>query len=253
MSESHIIIRVTDLTKRFPSGDRPHSLFQTLLSTFSGKYPAGETFQALSAIHLEVAQGDRIALIGNNGSGKSTLLRIVAGLHRPTSGTVEVHGDRTLLAGLGVGMVDELNVQQNIFLYGAMHGVARQDLQQKVGEILEWAELTNFRYAPLKTLSTGMRSRLAFSVTRYFTANICLLDEALTAGDRVFRARCDEVFTQYRRTGRTMLVATHDVPFVERHCNKVLWLHKGKQMACGTPDEVLPVYRNAREEQLCLV
>lgn len=250
MSESEIAIRLKNVTKRFPSGNRPHSLFRTIMATIFKPAP-GETFDALGAIDIEVRRGDRVGVIGNNGAGKSTLLRVAAGLYKPTSGAVEVRGERTLLAGLGVGMVDELEVEHNIYLYGAMHGVPRQDLRGNLAEILEWAELKDFRHAALKNLSTGMRSRLAFSVTRYFTSDIYLLDEALTAGDRVFREKCDEVFEQYKNKGRTMLVATHDLPYVERFCNRALWLHKGKQMGFGTPASVIALYRQAAEAQLC--
>jgi ABC-type polysaccharide/polyol phosphate transport system ATPase subunit len=250
MSEPDCAIRLTNVTKMFPSGARQHSLLRTIVARMS-QGQARETFAALHSIDLEVKRGDRLGLIGNNGCGKSTLLRIVAGLHPPTSGTVEVNGERTLLAGLGVGMIDELKVESNIFLYGAMHGIARDELRERLDEILEWAELTDFRHAALKTLSTGMRSRLAFSVTRYFSSDIYLLDEALTAGDQLFREKCDEAFTSYEQSGRTMVIATHDFQFVERRCNKVLWLQRGKQMSFGTPEAVLPLYRKRREVQAC--
>ena len=250
MSESEIAVRLRNITKRFPSGSRSRSLLRTILATVLPPAP-GETFDALSSIHIDVLRGDRVGLVGNNGAGKSTLLRVVAGLYKPTSGVLEVHGERTLLAGLGVGMVDEIEVEHNIFLYGAMHGVPREDLRDNLDEILGWAELKEFRHAALKNLSQGMRSRLAFSVTRYFTSDIYLLDEALTAGDRVFRDKCDEVFEDYKNKGRTMLVATHDLAYVERFCNKAIWLHKGKQMSFGSPAAVLPLYRHAAEAQLC--
>jgi ABC-type polysaccharide/polyol phosphate transport system ATPase subunit len=243
---------MANVTKLFPSGKRQHSLFRVLKSGASRGGAAREMFAALSSIDLEVKRGDRVALIGNNGSGKSTLLRVVAGLHPPTTGTVEVDGERTLLAGLGVGMVDELKVEQNIYLYGAMHGISRPELRENLDEILRWAELTEFPFAPLKNLSTGMRSRLAFSVTRYFTSSIYLLDEALTAGDQVFREKCDEVFRGYKQNGRTMLIATHDFKFVERHCNKVLWLQRGKRMAFGATAAVLPQYQSEQKERLSL-
>ena len=182
-------------------------------------------------------------MIGDNGSGKSTLLRIVAGLHRPTSGTVETQGAQTLLAGLGVGMVDELTVEDNIFLYGAMHSISRQELREKIGEILEWADLQEFRQAPLKSLSTGMRSRLAFSVTRCIATDIYLLDEALTAGDQNFREKCDLVFQSYAQRGSTMLIASHDFDFVERHCGETIWLDHGKQVSLGPTAQVLDLYR----------
>jgi ABC-type polysaccharide/polyol phosphate transport system ATPase subunit len=239
-------VRMKNVTKLFPSGTSRHSLFRLFMGKVSQRWTP-EMFAALRSINLEVKHGDRIALIGNNGSGKSTLLRIAAGLHPPTSGTVEIRGDRTLLAGLGVGMVDELTAEDNIYLYGAMHGISRPALSERIGEILEWAELTEFRQAPLKSLSTGMRSRLAFSVTRHIVSDIYLLDEALTAGDQNFREKCDLVFKDYARSGTTMLVATHDFDFAERHCTETLWLHRGQQVSFGPTARVLEHYREFRE------
>lgn len=242
MSDRDCVIRMQNVTKLFPSGTSRHSLFRLMMGKVSRRWSV-EMFTALRSINLEVQRGDRVAVIGDNGSGKSTLLRIVAGLHHPTSGAVETHGVQTLLAGLGVGMVDELTVEDNVFLYGAMHGIARQDLRKRIDEILEWADLKEFRQAQLKSLSTGMRSRLAFSVTRCIVADIYLLDEALSAGDQSFREKCDLVFKSYARRGLTMLIASHDFDFVERHCARIIWLDHGRQAAFGPTAEVLALYR----------
>jgi len=241
-----------NVTKLFPVGTSRHSLFRAVMANVSRKW-APERFAALRSIDLEVKRGDRIAVIGNNGSGKSTLLRVAAGLHPPTSGTLEARGERTLLAGLGLGMVDELTVENNIYLYGAMHGISRKALRERLNEILEWAELVEFRQAALKSLSTGMRSRLAFSVTRCIATDIYLLDEALTAGDQTFRDKCDLVFEDYARRGSTMLIATHDFAFAQRHCSQALWLDRGEQVSYGPTAQVLELYRERREERRCAV
>jgi len=246
MPDRDCVIRMTNVSKLFPSGASRHSLFRVTMGRVSRRW-APQMLAALHSIDLQVNRGDRIALIGNNGSGKSTLLRIAAGLHVPTSGTVEIHGERTLLAGLGVGMVDELTVEANIFLYGAMHGLCRPALRESMAEILEWADLTDFRLAPLKSLSTGMRSRLAFSVMRHIVTDIYLLDEALTAGDQSFREKCDLFFRGHAGQGSTMLIATHDFRFVERHCTKALWLDHGRQVSFGPTARVLESYGEHRE------
>jgi ABC-type polysaccharide/polyol phosphate transport system ATPase subunit len=242
MSDRDCVIRMKNLTKLFPSGTSRHSLFRLMMGKVSRRW-SPEMFPALRSINLEVKRSERVAVVGDNGSGKSTLLRIVAGLHRPTSGTVETRGAKTLLAGLGVGMMDELTVEGNVFLYGAMHGISRQELREGIGEILEWADLREFRQVPLKWLSTGMRSRLAFSVTRCIVADIYLLDEALAAGDQSFREKCDLVFKSHARRGTTMLIASHDFDFVERHCTKTLWLDHGQQASLGPTAHVLELYR----------
>jgi ABC-2 type transport system ATP-binding protein len=146
-------------------------------------------------------------------------------------------------------MVDELTAEDNIYLYGAMHGLTRETLRKGIDEILEWADLTEFRLAPLKSLSTGMRSRLAFSVTRSIAADIYLLDEALTAGDHTFRDKCDLVFRNYARKGATMLIATHDFGFAERHCPTTLWLVRGRQAGFGPTAGVLDLYREQEEDR----
>jgi ABC-2 type transport system ATP-binding protein len=248
MSDGACTIRLTNVTKLFPSGTSRPSLFRLMMGKASRRWPA-EMFTALDSIDLVVRRGERLAVIGANGSGKSTLLRVVAGLHRPTRGTVETHGTQTLLAGLGVGMVDELTVEQNIFLYGAIHGISREELRESIAEILGWADLKEFRLAALKTISTGMRTRLAFSVTRYIVPDIYLLDEALTAGDQNFRDKCDAVFRSYAHRGSTMLIASHDFDFVERHCTGILWLDRGRQVDLGPTGDVLERYRQHCERR----
>jgi ABC-type polysaccharide/polyol phosphate transport system ATPase subunit len=187
-----------------------------------------------------------VGLIGDNGSGKTTLLKLIAGLYRPTSGEVHVSEPVTLLAGLGIGMVDELTVEHNVLLYGAIYGLDRAELRPVLPEILEWAELADFGQAKLKTLSTGMRSRLAFSAMRHVDAGVYLMDEVLSAGDIRFKAKCEAVFDGYRLRPATFVVATHDVKFVLRFCDKALWLNKGRTVAFGDPARVVEEYMSSR-------
>jgi ABC-type polysaccharide/polyol phosphate transport system ATPase subunit len=153
-----------------------------------------------------------------------------------------VAGDVALVTGLGIGMLDELTVEENIYLYGAINGMAREEIRARLAEIIEWAELGAFRMARLKTLSTGMRSRLAFSAVRHVDARIYLMDEVLSAGDRNFKLKCEAVFEDFRESARTFVVAAHELEFIRGFCSKVLWLHKGRQMAWGEPEEVIGQY-----------
>jgi ABC-type polysaccharide/polyol phosphate transport system ATPase subunit len=249
MRDPDWVVRLENVTKYFSMGKRRDSLLRTLMGLL-GRDPTnmGE-YAALSGLNFEVLRGDKIGLIGHNGAGKSTLLRLIGGLYVPSQGRMWVRGSATLLAGLGVGMMEELTVEHNIFLYAAIHGLTRDVMREHMAAVLEWADLEEFRNERLRTLSTGMRSRLAFSVTRFFNQEILLLDEALTAGDDTFRAKCDRVFEAAQRSSRTMLVATHDFRFVERFCNKTLWLQKGRQMAFGETAGVLQRYREHREKR----
>jgi ABC-type polysaccharide/polyol phosphate transport system ATPase subunit len=200
---------------------------------------------ALQDIDLEVFKGQRVGIIGNNGAGKSTLLKLVAGLHKPSSGEVTVAGEVALLTGFGIGLVGELTVSENIYLYGAIHGMEREMIRERFEDVVEWAELENFRTVQLKALSSGMGARLAFSVARHIETDVMLLDEALTAGDKNFGKKCEEYFEDAKSGGRTFLVATHDLKFVQTFCNKALWLDKGRQKAFGDAETVMQQYSSS--------
>lgn len=197
---------------------------------------------ALRDIDLEVARGDKIAVIGNNGSGKTTLLKLIAGLYLPTCGSIDIDGRMLLLRGVGTGMVDELSVADNLFLYGVIYGMDRARIQEKYDEVLQWGELTDFASAELRTLSSGMRARLAFSLTRHFDTDIFLLDEAFAVGDKDFREKYEEVFRSQKNGDRTYLIATHDLEFAKLFCSRTIWLHKGRLMAFGETEAVLDQY-----------
>lgn len=203
------------------------------------------TFYALKNISLNISRGEKIGIVGNNGSGKSTLLRLVAGLYKPSKGKIYTNGKTVFLAGWGIGMIDELSVEENIFLYGTIYGMDKKKLRENFYDIIEWAELQDFVGAKLKTLSTGMRTRLAFSTMRYIQTDILLLDEALSAGDKRFKKKCANVFANYKNSARIFLVASHDQSFVETFCNKTLWLHKGEQRAFGETARILKQYNTA--------
>src|SRR5713226_6097929 len=240
------VIRISHLGKCFPLSGQYGTLFRLFKGEVFGSHSNSQTFAALNDINIEIRRGEKIGLIGNNGAGKSSLLRLIAGLYLPSQGELYVNGDVTFLAGLGLGMVDELTVEENIYLYGAIFGLERKRIKNYLQEIVEWAELQDFVRAKLKTLSTGMSTRLAFSTTRYIDSDIVLMDEALSAGDRNFKKKCEDVFESYKNTNRTFLFASHDIEFVKKFCSKTLWLHKGQQMAFGDTDLVLQEYNGAK-------
>lgn len=197
---------------------------------------------ALRDINLDVARGDKVALVGNNGSGKTTLLKLIAGLYRPTRGRIDIDGRMLLLRGVGTGMLDALNVADNLFLYGIIYGMDRARIEETFDEVLQWGGLTDFAAAELRTLSSGMRARLAFSLTRHFDTDIFLLDEAFAVGDKDFREKYEEVFRSQKDGDRTYVIATHDLEFARLFCNKTLWLQKGRLMAFGETEAVLQRY-----------
>ena len=242
-SPSSSAIRVEGLVKTFALELHHPTLFSAL-QQWVGRHR--RQFTALQDIDLDVRPGDRVGVIGDNGAGKTTLLKVVAGLMRPTAGHVTLRGSVTLLSGLAVGMVGEVTVTDNIALYGAIYGLNRAATRAHLRDVIEWAELQEFEGVKLKYLSSGMRTRLAFSALRHVDKDIYLLDEVLTAGDKNFLEKCDEVFRGYVRAGKTVLAATHDRRFVETFCNKVLWLHKGRRMAFGETAAIVPQYYGQR-------
>jgi ABC-type polysaccharide/polyol phosphate transport system ATPase subunit len=241
MSDALPAVLLDGVAKSFRARGKPRSVYRALADWLGGGAAAG-ALPALDGLCFAVAPGERVGVVGDNGSGKTTLLRTIAGLYRPSAGRIEVRGDVALVTGLGIGMLDELSVEENIFLYGAINGMSREELTARLPEIIEWAELGAFRTARLKTLSTGMRSRLAFSAVRHVDAAIYLMDEVLSAGDRNFKIKCATVFEGFKASGRTFVVASHELNFVQGFCDKVLWLHKGRQMAYGEPGPVVEQY-----------
>lgn len=238
------IIRAQELGKTFPHNTAPLTLFRQM-ERVARRVPE-QRLHALDDLNFEIVRGEWVGIVGNNGAGKTTLLKLIAGLYRPSCGALAVNGSATLLSGLGIGMLNELTVRENIFLYGALYGIPRAQLARQFDEIIAWAELQEFVYAKFQALSTGMRARLAFSVARYAESAIHLQDEALTAGDKDFADKCYAYYDAARARDRTFLIAAHDLNFIEKFCGRTLWLAKGKQIAFGETAAVLAQYRAYR-------
>jgi ABC-type polysaccharide/polyol phosphate transport system ATPase subunit len=241
------IIHIEDVSKSF-NGLQLRRLVRLARRYLSSNGSGFEPYFALRQINLDVRRGDKIAIVGNNGSGKTTLLKLIAGLYRPTQGRLDVDGRVLLLRGVGTGMLDELSVAENLFLYGIIYGMERSSIQEKFDEVLEWAELTDFASAELRTLSSGMRARLAFSLTRHFDTDIFLLDEAFSVGDKDFREKYEEVFRSQKNGERTYLIATHDLDFARLFCRQTIWLQKGTLIAFGETEKVLDQYLSSSRQ-----
>ena len=147
-----------------------------------------------------------------------------------------------MLSGLGVGMLEEISVVENVYVYGMIYGLSKKVIEGNLQEILEWAELTDFSGEKLKSLSTGMKTRLAFSTFRYIKADVFLIDEALSAGDINFRKKCESVFDELQKSNHTFLVSSHDMKFIRKFCTKSLWLKKGNQVVFDATEKVLDMY-----------
>jgi ABC-type polysaccharide/polyol phosphate transport system ATPase subunit len=213
-----------------------------------------ETFPALRGVSFTVPKGCTYGIIGRNGSGKSTLLKCVAGITRPNEGSVRVDGRISALIELGAGFHPEISGRENVFINGIMLGLSKREIQRRFDEIVEFAELTDFIDAPVKTYSSGMYMRLGFAVAIHVDPDVLLIDEVLAVGDQSFTAKCIDKFAEFRRRNKTILLVTHSLDLVERFCDRALWLDKGKTLAEGEPKRVVASYlidvQHAEEHQL---
>jgi homopolymeric O-antigen transport system ATP-binding protein len=206
----------------------------------------GHTAFSLRDVSLRVEPGESVALLGHNGSGKSTVLRLVAGIYRPSAGTITTSGRITAVIELGAGFHPELTGAENIRLYGAVMGLTRRELQVHYDEIVEFAQMSDFLDTPLKYYSSGMEARLAFSVAVCLQPAILLLDEVLAVGDREFRERCLDRLRAFHARGGTLMLVSHELEQVRDLCSRGVWLRDGVVVMDGGIDAVLDAYRGQR-------
>ena len=207
-----------------------------------------ETFPALTDVSFSVPKGATYGVIGRNGSGKSTALKLVAGITKPTSGTVRVEGRISALIELGAGFHPEISGRENVFINGIMLGLTKREIQERFDEIVDFAELREFIDAPVKTYSSGMYMRLGFAVAINVNPDVLLVDEVLAVGDEGFTHKCLDKFAEFKRSNRTILLVTHSLNLIERFCDEALWLDGGRAMSHGDPKRVVGAYLTKVEE-----
>jgi len=208
-----------------------------------------ETFTALHDVTVSVPRGRTLGVIGRNGSGKSTLLKLVAGITKPSSGTVRVDGRVSALIELGAGFHPEISGRENVFINGIMLGLSKREVARRFDEIVEFAEMGEFIDAPVKTYSSGMYMRLGFAVAINVDPDVLLVDEVLAVGDEGFTHKCLDKFAEFKRRGKTILLVTHSLGLVERFCDEALWLDTGKLKGLGDPKRIVGAYITDVETQ----
>ena len=201
-----------------------------------------ELVTALDGVSFKVEKGTTFGIIGENGSGKSTLLKVVAGIAKPTSGTVLTQGKVSALIELGAGFHPEISGRENVFINGIMLGLSKKEINEKFADIVKFAELEDFIDAPVKTYSSGMYMRLGFSVAINVNPDILLIDEVLAVGDASFIPKCLDRIDDFRRRKKTILFVSHDLSTVEKICDHVAWFKCGKIMTIGEPKRVVDAY-----------
>ncbi len=241
-----IAIRVSDLTKvyqRYAHRKQFRTLKSALLTgSLIDDLKPEETFSALSGVTFNVWEGSTFAIIGRNGSGKSSLLKVIAGITKPTSGEVEVHGRISALIELGAGFHPEITGRENVFINGIMLGLSKREITERFSEMVEFAELEDFIDAPVKTYSSGMYMRLGFAVAIHVNPDVLIIDEVLAVGDQAFVHKCLDKISEFRRRGKTILLVTHSLGLVEKLADEALWLDEGKIQSRGDPKKVVDAY-----------
>lgn len=235
-------IKVEDVSVTYrTSVERKPTLKSTLLRLGRRERVVHE-IQAVREVSFEVPHGTVLGIVGSNGAGKSTLVRTIAGILPPTSGRVEVHGRVSTLLALGVGFNRKLTGRENVILGGLAAGLSRERLEEKYEEIAAFAELEEFMDLPMRTYSSGMYGRLAFSVAVNMEPDILLIDEALSVGDARFKRKSLKKMRQLCAEDRTVVLVSHALATIKELSDEVLWLHKGQVQLYGEPDEVVDAY-----------
>lgn len=239
---------VTKIYRRY-SGRQFATLKSALLQrSILRDLAAAETFPALTDVSFAVPKGSTYGVIGRNGSGKSTALKLVAGITKPTSGTVKVNGRISALIELGAGFHPEISGRENVFINGIMLGLTKAQIQQRFDEIVDFAELRDFIDAPVKTYSSGMYMRLGFAVAIHVDPDVLLVDEVLAVGDEGFTHKCLDKFAEFRRRNKTILLVTHSLGLVERFCDEAVWIDEGRVQGHGDPKRMVDAYLTAVEQ-----
>ena len=242
MNQSDIAIRVTDVEKVYKLFERPRDRLFDGLGLLHGKRKP-KLNRALDGVNMEIHRGETVGIIGTNGSGKSTILKIITGVLNPNAGEVEINGRVSALLELGAGFNQEYNGIENIYLNGTMMGFSDEEIEKKLPDILDFADIGDYVYQPVKTYSSGMFVRLAFAVAINIDPEILIVDEALSVGDVFFQSKCYRKFEEFKQMGKTIVFVSHDLSSIAKYCDRVFLLNKGKMLGEGNPKEMIDLYK----------
>ena len=204
---------------------------------------SGKIFKAVKGVSFEVPEGQILGVIGKNGSGKSTMLRAISGIFAPDKGSINLHGNTISLLSIGVGFQKSLTGYENIFLSGMLLGYTKEQIEEKLDDIIEFSELGDFIYKPVRSYSSGMHSKLAFSITAILETDIMLIDEVLSVGDIHFKEKgYNKMKELISDATRTVVIVSHNSKTIRDLCNKVIWLHEGQIKKEGDPNKIMDEY-----------
>lgn len=241
---SELVIDAKNVVVEYIVGDLKNiSLKEYLVKKIRGQYEI-QKFRAVDGVTFQLFTGDMLGIIGTNGAGKSTLLKVVTQIMRPSSGYVKVNGKIAALLELASGFDGELNLKENAYLRGAMLGYTREFMDKKYPEIISFSGLEEFEDRPFKHLSSGMKSKIAFSIASMVEPEILILDEVLSVGDGAFREKSEQKMREIIANGKVTILVSHSLSQIRRMCNKVLWLDHGRQIDFGETNEICDKYED---------
>ena len=239
--ENKKVIQVKNLTKMYKLYDKPSDRLKEALGLTRKKLY--KDHYALRDVNFDIQEGECVGIIGTNGSGKSTILKIITGVLTPTQGEVKVDGRISALLELGAGFNMEYSGLENVYLNGTMIGFSKEEIDARLDDILEFADIGDFIHQPVKTYSSGMFVRLAFAVAINIDPEILVVDEALSVGDVFFQAKCYHKFEEFKKQGKTILFVSHDLSSVSKYCDRVILLNKGVKLDEGSPKQMVDLYK----------
>ncbi len=238
-----VAVDVNHVTMRYNMSSQKVDNLKEYFIKFVKKEILYNEFLALNDVTFQINKGDRLGILGLNGAGKSTLLKVIAGVQKPSEGSVTVNGRIVPLLELGAGFDKDYTGAENIFLYGTLLGYSKEFIREKYDEIVEFSELGEFINTPVKNYSSGMKSRLGFSIATVVQPDVLILDEVLAVGDAKFRKKCEAKIQSMFDSGVTVLFVSHSLPQVQRICNKGIILDHGKLIAHGDIEQIATVYK----------
>ena len=241
MDEKKVAIQVKGLEKAYKLYDKPSDRLKEALGF--GRKKRYKEHYALKGVDMTIYQGETVGIIGTNGSGKSTILKIITGVLNQTGGSVHVNGRISALLELGAGFNMEYNGIENIYLNGTMIGFSKKEIDAKMDDILNFADIGDYVHQPVKTYSSGMFVRLAFAVAINIEPEILIVDEALSVGDVFFQAKCYHKFEEFKEMGKTIVFVSHDLSSISKYCDRVVLLNQGVKLGEGSPKEMIDAYK----------
>ena len=238
--KKNIAISVRNMSKRFKlNSDKPHTLKERIIF---GKKNKKEYRQILRNINLDIKKGETVALIGTNGSGKSTLLKLMTKIIYPTKGKILIDGKLTSLLELGAGFHPDFTGRENIYFNASIFGLTKKEIEERVDKIIEFSELGDLIDTPVRTYSSGMYMRLAFSVAINVDADILLVDEILAVGDQHFQDKCFAKLIELKNSNKTIVIVSHSLNSVKKLCDRAIWIYEGKVRMDGNTENVIEEY-----------